>query len=148
MGKSFGQWLAGELRRREWNASDFAARANVTPSMVSRWLRGTRPSPESCDVIADVLAADLDMVLTLAGHRPSVLTDDDPAMAALVAMLRRIRLTPDRENGLRSILEGYLAFDRKVAAASTSAPAAHPSPARAADPSRRTRSGGRPPERL
>lgn len=147
--KPFGAWLAMELRRREWSASDFARYAKVTPSMVSRWLRGTVPSPESCDVIADVLHADVDQVLSLAGHRPPMVTDDDPAMANLVATLRKIRLTAERETVLRSTLDGYLAYDQHIqAAASTATPAPRPDRAPAVDRSPARRTGGRSHDQL
>ena len=77
-----GAWLQRELDRRDMRPADFARLAGVNPSLVTRWLHGTKPSPESCDLIADVLGVDLDLVLGLAGHRANVdeLEPDDPVL--------------------------------------------------------------------
>jgi len=88
----FGAWLQRELDRRELRPADFARRADVNPSMVTRWMHGTTPSPESCELIADVFGVNPDMVLTLAGHRPNIedLDPDDPVVE-LQALVRRIQ---------------------------------------------------------
>jgi len=60
--------------------------------IVGNWVRGQRvPSPESCDLIADALGVDLDVVLFNAGHRPTV-PDIDPASreAEVLGMVHRI----------------------------------------------------------
>lgn len=87
----FSAWLQRELDRREMRPADFARLADVNPSLVTRWLHGTTPSPESCDLIADVLGADLDLVLGLAGHRANVdeLEPDDPVVE-LRSLVNRI----------------------------------------------------------
>lgn len=53
----------------------------VSTGTISRWVRGDRvPTPESCDLLADVLGVDLDGILALAGHRPldTMYRPDDP----------------------------------------------------------------------
>lgn len=76
--KPFHDWFKFELKRREMNQADFARRSGIAPSTVSSWATGDRvPDPESCDLIADVLLVDRDMVLALAGHR----TLDEPLKA-------------------------------------------------------------------
>ncbi len=53
--------------------SDFARAINRSPARVSEWVNGKRiPDPASCDIIADALNIDLDVVLFQAGHRPSI----------------------------------------------------------------------------
>jgi transcriptional regulator with XRE-family HTH domain len=64
--------------------------------MVSRWLHGRRPDPASLERVAEALGADLDALLTLAGHRPRSPRDDDPRVASLVAKVRQITWTPER----------------------------------------------------
>src|SRR5919112_753126 len=67
----FVEWLRGQLRRRGWNAAELGRRLQVPSGTISRWMTGERqPSSRSCDLLADVLGVDLDLVLTLAGHRP------------------------------------------------------------------------------
>ncbi len=81
---------------------------------ISRWLRGERqPSTRSCDLIADVFGVDVDLVLTLAGHRPQpgVAQPDDPR-TELIAMLNRVQLTPDRLAGLEGTLRAWIEIDR------------------------------------
>jgi transcriptional regulator with XRE-family HTH domain len=93
---SFGLWVREELRRREWRQADFARAAGIDVSMVSRWLHGRRPDPASLERVAAALGVDLDLLLTLAGHRPPAPRDDEPRTAMLVAKVRQIDWTPER----------------------------------------------------
>jgi transcriptional regulator with XRE-family HTH domain len=68
--ESLPKWLQGQLDRREWSQADFARKLGVSTGLVSNWFTGVRrPNPESCARIADVLFADRDEVLAIAGHR-------------------------------------------------------------------------------
>jgi transcriptional regulator with XRE-family HTH domain len=113
----FANWVRGELRRREWSAADLARRMDVNSGIISNWLSGKRrPSPRSCDLLADVLGADLDFVLALVGHRPATTSAPPPdETAAVIAMLRRIQPSPDRIKGLDGMLRTWLELDRAVA---------------------------------
>jgi len=118
VGEAFREWFRVELRRREWNMSDFARRSGwpdgpnaADPAVVAKWMRGERkPSPESCDLIADVLGADLDEVLALNGHRPRDAADD-PRVADLVAKLRRVRMTDERYELVEALLDRMRRLD-------------------------------------
>lgn len=110
MTAEFGQWLAHQLDRREWRQTDLATRIGSSSGAVSMWVRGQRtPDPGSCQKIADVLNIDPDWVLTLAGHRPNVeaLSPDDPR-TDLIALVRRVRWTAEREAIARAVLEAML----------------------------------------
>ncbi len=112
-----GPWLQRELDRQDWTQADLARRLSTSTGAVSQWVTGTRgPSPESCERLADVLGADLDHVLTLAGHRPAGLeSEPDPERAGLIAQLRRAELTPERAAVLRVLFDvwaGYPVEDR------------------------------------
>src|ERR687898_1191527 len=111
----FVEWLRGQLRRRGWNAAELARRLHVPSGTISRWMTGERqPSSHSCDLLADVLGVDLDLVLTLAGHRPGPETiAPDDQRAAIIALLERINLTPDRAAGLQGTLTSWLELDRE-----------------------------------
>jgi transcriptional regulator with XRE-family HTH domain len=64
--------------------------------MVSNWLRGRRrPDPESIDRIADVLNADVTMLMQLAGHLPATepIDPDDP-VERIAGKVRRLRSRP------------------------------------------------------
>lgn len=116
----FPAWFRDQLKRREWTYADFARKSGVGPSMVSFWARGERvPSPQSCDIIADVLLVDVDEVLSLAGHRPPIASDDPPEIADLFAMIRKTEMHPDRIAGLRSMLNAWQAWDNREAQSSS-----------------------------
>lgn len=122
-GGDFPAWFRRQLDRREWNMSDFARRADISPSVVARWASGERvPSPASCDLISDVFGVNLDTVLLVAGHRPDPAPDDPPEVADLVALLRRIRMDRRKEAMIRANLLAILAFDEHEAGGQSSAP--------------------------
>ncbi len=102
-------WLRQELRRRKWKQADLARRMNASTGAVSQWVNGIRvPLPESCERLADVLGADVDYVLALAGHRPTGRDDEaDPERAALIASLLRAELTPERAAELRALFAAW-----------------------------------------
>lgn len=90
--QEFAVWFLRQLRSRDWTQADFARKTGIATGTVSNWKRGIRiPDPGSCDVIADVLGVDRDLVLAVAGHRPEVdpISDDDPRreMHALVDLI-------------------------------------------------------------
>lgn len=98
-------WLREQLRIREWTQSDFARRLNVGTGTVSRWMQGRPPDTSYCDLIADVLHADVDLVLSLAGHRPPVAPDAlSDQRRELHALLDRIPLDARTVAQLRVVL--------------------------------------------
>ena len=116
--QAFRHWFRTRLRARDWNMSDFARASgwpdrpgSVDPAVVAKWMRGERrPRPESCDVIADVLGADLDEVLALNGHRPRDATVD-PHVADLLAKLRRVQMTNERYEIISALLDRMRLLD-------------------------------------
>jgi len=115
--ETFGSWLQRQLDRREWKQSDFARRAKVSTSAVSYYISGARlPDPITCDRIADVLDADRDLVLALAGHRPpdQPLDPDDP-ITILLGAARKVRWTPERLESILVVLRMYAETDRRLA---------------------------------
>jgi transcriptional regulator with XRE-family HTH domain len=116
--EQFIAWVRQQLRRRHWNDAEFARQLGMPSGTISRWLTGERqPKTSSCDLIADVFGVDVDLVLTLAGHRPAPLSlqPDDPLMQ-LFALLKRATLTPDRLAGLTGQVRAWIEFDRTTAA--------------------------------
>lgn len=110
----FGRWLRRELQRQEMNESDLARKLNRPPSMVNRWASGKRvPSPGSCDLIADALSLDLDLVLWHAGHRPNldVIDPDDPA-TTIISLAKRVDWSkPERFNLVEGIMRQWINID-------------------------------------
>lgn len=109
----FSGWFRDKLAEREWTQSDFARRSGVSHNVVSQWATGKRiPYPESCQVIADTLYLPFDDVLRAAGHRP--VEDGRPEyINRLKSLIDRVTWTPDRINGLGSLLESWIEFDRR-----------------------------------
>lgn len=68
-------------------------------------------------MLADVLGVDVDLVLSLVGHRPAPipLRTSDP-QAEINALLGRVKLTPDRAAGLKATLGAWLEMDRSMCA--------------------------------
>src|SRR4051812_14001582 len=57
----FVTWLRSELRRRDWSEADLARKLGGSSGTVNKWTRGgRRPSPDSCDLLADLFGVDLD----------------------------------------------------------------------------------------
>jgi transcriptional regulator with XRE-family HTH domain len=114
--ESFSSWLRQQLRRHEWTQADLARKSGLSQGRISDWLNNKRrPSPASCDRLADALGVDLDDVLRRAGHRPGSPVDDDPETAAVVATVRKIRWTEARDP-IRTMLEQMAEYDRRTAA--------------------------------
>lgn len=116
----FAEWFLRQLKRRVWGQADFFRESGVPKATVNSWCLGTRlPNPRRCKVIADVFGLDLDEVLMRAGHRPPLepLLADDPRLE-IIAMTKRVQLTPDREITLRSLLRTYLEHDPRERAGS------------------------------
>ena len=113
--RDFADWLDRQLRRRGMSQAEFARRLETSSGTVNRWLHGAeprKPSPASCDLIADVLGVDRDEVLAIAGHRPpdEELAPDDPRRE-LIALVKRVRWTPERAGTIRALLEVWRGDD-------------------------------------
>jgi transcriptional regulator with XRE-family HTH domain len=119
---SYKEWMREEMRRREWRQADFARATAVDVSMVSRWLQGSRPDPASLERVAASLGADLDALLTLAGHRPRSPRDDDPRVATLVAKVRQVEWTPERFLIVDALLDDLRQRSSRVPIEQTSLP--------------------------
>lgn len=106
-GLDFASWFSYQLKRRDWIQSDFIHESGIASSTVSQWSTGKRiPDPEACLKIAEVFHVDPDLVLINAGHRPNVedLKPDDPR-TDLIAMVRRVQWTAEREALIRAQLD-------------------------------------------
>jgi transcriptional regulator with XRE-family HTH domain len=108
--------LAAELLRREMNQADFARAIGASSGRVSEWLAGKRrPSTDSLGKIAEALpGVSLDALLVLAGHRePDEPIEADDPRRELLTLVKMLRVTPDRQVGLRHLMRGWIDEDRK-----------------------------------
>jgi transcriptional regulator with XRE-family HTH domain len=101
--------IRNELERRDWSISDLGRAIDSQPSLISRWMQGQRPNPESLERIARQLDLDVRTLMRLAGHLPpDVDGEEDEVLAPLVLMLRKVKeeghLSEDRQNMLRMVL--------------------------------------------
>lgn len=107
------EWMRAQMDERDWTMADLARRMDVQPSVISRWMRVRQPDPESVRRIAAAFGADEDELLALAGHRVRQSPVESAEVGHLIAMLRRIRLTPDRYWVLNRMLSAMVAEERK-----------------------------------
>lgn len=98
--------ILAELDRREWSISDLGRAIRSQPSLVSRWMQGQRPSPESLDRIASVLDLDLHKMMVHAGHLPPEMlgADEDEDLARMFTTMRKITWNEERRDMLFTLL--------------------------------------------
>ena len=113
LSSSFARWLQQQLTNKGWDQADFArelqrVKGSGPPPTggVSMWLSGERhPSSKSCDWIAEALSIDADVVLEVAGHRPTVEPiDPNSVEAELIGLVKRVRSNDERASGIRLAL--------------------------------------------
>ena len=110
MENAFGYWLQQQIDSREMSRAEFARRLKRNPSRISEWINGKRiPDPASCDLIADALNLDLDLVLFQAGHRPMTqpVSPDDPRVD-IHGLVDRVNWTPGNVKMITRILRTML----------------------------------------
>jgi transcriptional regulator with XRE-family HTH domain len=96
----FANWFKGKLASLELTQADIARRLGVSTGTVSNWATARRlPDPHSCDLIADVLGVDLDLVLWQAGHRPPAIpVDPDDPKVTIHGLVDRINWGENPDN--------------------------------------------------
>lgn len=113
---TIGRWLQRELDSRDWLGADLARKIGSSNGTVSNWITGARkPNPETIQRIADVLNADVDYLLTLAGHRPAdPYFDPDAPEARLLPYIRAVDWDrhPEQLETIVKILEWLVEVDR------------------------------------
>jgi transcriptional regulator with XRE-family HTH domain len=111
--RDIGSWIRRQLLRRDWTAADLARRIDVSTGAISEWIAGKRrPSPASCLKLAEAFNVEPDDVLALAGHRlpTTPLRADDPRNR-IIALIKRVHMTPSQAAGLEAMLTAWLETD-------------------------------------
>jgi transcriptional regulator with XRE-family HTH domain len=105
----FVAWLRKEMAERRLSQSEMGRRANILPSVISRWLAGEYgPDPGSCLKIANALGVDPQYVMSLAGHSPRQRIPEDMDVQYLMSALRYIDWSkPGRMSTVRGIFRMY-----------------------------------------
>lgn len=110
---NFPFWLRRQIELRDMNQSEFAKRAGVTAGVASQWATGRRrPTVESAKTIADALDTDISEVLAALGVA-AIPAEDSPEVRRVIDLVRRVKLTADREAGLVALLESWRAADER-----------------------------------
>lgn len=118
-GDQSSKWVSDPLRnelldgmaRKDWSISDLSRAIGSQPSLVSRWMMGATPNPESIALVAEALGLDYMRLMRLAGHvvvEPGEEDEGDPRLADLVAKLRTVPLTDERARMLDGLMETML----------------------------------------
>lgn len=112
-GSEFGVYLKQRMSELDTNAYQVAKATGLQPGTISHWVNGRRlPSPESCAILAEALALDVDDLLTRAGHRPRFRTDENPARAEIHKMVDQ--LPEDEIELMRSLIRWRLSEARTI----------------------------------
>lgn len=108
------------LNAREWTISDLARAIHSQPSLVSRWMMGSRPSVASLLAVSQALALDIKHLLMLAEYLPpEAVSPIDERKEMLKAKIDELEL----DDRLFTMLNGVLEVARKEGL-----PAPHPTP--------------------
>lgn len=110
---TFGAYLKQRMNELDTNAYRVAQATGFQPGTISHWINNRRlPNPESCAILAEALALDIDDVLERAGHRPRYRTDPDPARAEIYRMVDQ--LPEDELELVRSLIRWRLSEARTL----------------------------------
>jgi transcriptional regulator with XRE-family HTH domain len=100
------EFIHEQMRLRGWKRyAEFAKAIGADGSLVSRWLRDRRPSPEMTRQMAKALGVDEQHLMAMVGHISPVRTDVTPEQAAIIEKVRQVPMTRDRFLVLDAILE-------------------------------------------
>jgi transcriptional regulator with XRE-family HTH domain len=93
--ETFGDWLAQEIRTRNWSLSDLARAAGLRPSTLSQVITGTSSAgPAVCRAVAKALKIPEELVFRQAGLlSPLPACADDAVTRELLEIVKH--LTPD-----------------------------------------------------
>lgn len=85
---NFGNWLQGELDRQKIKAADLAREAGLSPSTISRLLKGeiTEPTNEVLSRIAHGLGEPMEKILRAAGRLSATPAKEDPTIRDLIEL--------------------------------------------------------------
>ena len=112
----FRDWLTEEMRLRKWNQAELARRADILPSVISRWMNNDwLPDATSCYRLSKALGVYFNFVLRMAGHDPVEAPVATSAHERLVGMVKRVDLSdPTRLSTLDGILRMWLEADEQA----------------------------------
>ena len=97
---NFRDWLANELERRGWTASELAKRANISPSTLSRILDDREPysvGVEPAQKIAIGLGESPEKIFMLAGLLPIPPGEHDPIVHEITSLVKQLQETERKE---------------------------------------------------
>ena len=133
--RPFAKWFRNQLWQAGLGQTGFANLAKersgveVSPATVGTWWRAEhRPSPEMCDVIAEVLGLPRDVVLAEAGYRKLPAPEEMSNADIAAEYLRMVRITPSRLRHLRNLITHWQDDDREADAGQATPEVREPPP--------------------
>jgi transcriptional regulator with XRE-family HTH domain len=103
MWSDLATFLDAQCKERGLSWREASLKAGLDHAAISRFIRGTTPSPESCRKLAVFFGVPEDIVLSLAGHKSELPDEDEIKSQAIRAIEYLMRQLP--ENRQREILE-------------------------------------------
>jgi transcriptional regulator with XRE-family HTH domain len=101
----FLAWLEEALSERQWNYSELARQAGVSPAAVSQVFSGRqKPGLQFCFGVAEALGEPPERVLRLAGYLP-LKPEIDETLEEILYLYRR--MTPEARAYLRVIARAF-----------------------------------------
>jgi transcriptional regulator with XRE-family HTH domain len=98
--------IVNALDARDWTISDLGRAIGSQPSLISRWMMGSRPNPDRTIAVANALGLDVVHLMVLAGHLPpSAAEAIDERTAMLINKVKEIEMTNERFTMLNAVLE-------------------------------------------
>jgi transcriptional regulator with XRE-family HTH domain len=105
----FAQWFKRQLARRGWRRVDFAERAGIAPSTITRWLNeGRTPDLESIRMVAEVFEINSDDVLNVLDLRGRAVDMASPAVRRLQPKIDRVSWDEAKFQVIESMLDFML----------------------------------------
>lgn len=119
--KEWGNWLRRQIVLSGLSRQQFANKAKVAKSTVSRWISGDRPSAKQIERIADALVMDPETVMRAVGYLDLDLEiDPNSPTARLMPLIEKVNWDdyPERLHTLEMELRFMIETDRKKMAIS------------------------------
>lgn len=106
--------LRAEMKRQGLTSADLGRMIGAQSSLISRWMQGRRPNPESLVLTADALGLDLLELLVLAEYIPAKYhSKRQPRLQAIVSKLDSINWTKERLRMIEALVNDAFTASRE-----------------------------------
>ena len=106
--------LRAEMDRQDITSADLGRMIGAQSSLISRWMQGRRPNPESLVLVSDALGLDLLELLVLAEYIPAKYhSKRQPRLQAIMSKLDSINWTKERFRMIEALVNDAFAASRE-----------------------------------